>query len=468
MIPPDHYAARRRELLDRLERPLLLFAGGAIPRNFPANPYPERADSHFLFFFPHPEADAAALFDPDDGTVTLFLPARTIDEALWAGPRPSFEDVRRGTGVDAVLGRDALEEEVRRRGRPVDGVAVADPRTSAVARRLTGADLDFADPDRIAPPDVQRILADLRNRKRGPEIAEMRRAAAVTAAAFAEAMAATRPGATEQELLGVLEGGFTRRGGVPGFSSILTVRGEVLHNHHHGNTLREGDLVLVDAGAEVDSGYGADVTRTWPAGGKFTSRQRDVYAIVQAAQATAMAAVRPGVRFRHVHDAACAEVARGLKDLGILRGSVQELVDTGAHALFFPHGVGHLLGLDAHDLETFGDRILYGPGRSRSARFGTAYLRIDLDLEPGMVVTIEPGVYFVPAILHLPELRTEFRDTVDFDRAESYLADNDGRGFGGVRIEDDLLVTDGGHEILTADLPREIADVEARVGASAA
>jgi Xaa-Pro aminopeptidase len=281
-------------------------------------------------------------------------------------------------------------------------------------------------------------------------------------------MTHTRPGVGEQELTGIFEGCLTRHGAVPSYGSIVTVRGEVLHNHAHGNELRSGDLLLVDAGAEVPSGYGVDVTRTWPANGTFTPEQRDVYATVLAALEAGIAAVRTGARWRDVHFAACRVIAGGLVDLGLLRGSVDSLVSRGAHALFFPHGVGHLLGLDAHDLESFGDRILYGPARTRSSQFGTSFLRIDLDLEDGMVVTVEPGLYFVPGIVRLPEFREQFRDCVDFDAAERWLAMNDGRGFGGVRLEENLVVQADGSENLTASVPLEMEDVAASVGAARA
>jgi Xaa-Pro aminopeptidase len=466
MIPFEHYRARRDEFLARLDGPALLFAGGPRARNYPDNTYPYRADSHFLFFFPHPEPGAAAFFEPEEGTVTLYLPARTLQDALWAGPVPSFDEMRESLRVDGIVALTEMEDDVRRRanGRTVGSVAVADSRTLAKARRITGGDLVYGDPARTCSTDALRdALAALRLRKRGPEIDELRRAAGISADGFRDAMASTRPGVTEGQLHGVLEGAFLRGGGEPGFTSIVTVRGEVLHNQSRGGTLEDGDLVLVDAGAEVRSGYGADVTRAWPANGRFSPGQRDVYELVLAAEKAAIDAVRPGVRYRDVHLTAARVLAAGLVDLGLLRGDADTLVERGAHALFFPHGVGHLLGLDTHDLESFGDAVLYA-GRTRSTQFGTAFLRIDLDLEEGMVVTVEPGCYFVPGILRGAEFRRDFADVADFDATERWLETNDGRGFGGVRIEDDVLVTADGRDVLTAGLVKEIADVEAAVG----
>jgi Xaa-Pro aminopeptidase len=465
MIPLAHLQDRRRQLLSRLPSPALLFAGGPRARNTPFGEYPYRADSNFLLFFAHPEPSSAALFDPEDGSVTLFLPERTELGALWDGDVPSFAEVQGEAGVDAVFGASRLEELTPKlaRGRPVLSVAVADPHATALARRITGLDLDQADAAKVGPPELVDALAALRIVKAEPEIAEIRRAGEVTREAFLRAMAETRPGVSEQQLTAVVDGTFLRHGCASGYQTILSVRGEVLHNHAHPHALHDGDLLLVDAGAERPSGYGADVTRTWPASGSFTPEQRDVYEIVRRAHEDAVDAVRPGVRWAEVHRRAAETVARGLVDLGLLHGSPEELVASGAQAVFFPHGIGHFLGLDTHDLRVFGDRILY-PGAARSTQFGTDMLRMNRQLEPGMVVTVEPGVYFVPAILRRADLRERFAGAVDFERAVSFTRANGGRGFGGVRLEDDVLVTGIGREILTPDIPLDPDEVEAGVG----
>ena len=465
MIPAAHYAARRRDLLSRLSAPALICGGGEIARNGPFNTYPDRFDSNFLLLFPPLEPDACAFFDPDDGRVTLFLHERTEVDALWMGPRPSFEELRERLGVDEVLAVETLDAQIaaRRRGRPVLGVAVSDPRTTERIRRITGEALDFWEPEKIASPALRDALAALRMHKAPAELAELRRAGVITREAFAATLAATRPGATEQALAAVLEGVFARNGATWGYPTILSVRGEILHNHHHGGTLADGDLLLVDAGAEVETGWTADVTRAWPANGRFDAEQRAVYETVLAAQKAAIAAARKGVRWLDVHLAATRVAAEGLRAMGLLKRPVEDCVASGAASVFFPHGVGHLLGLDVHDLRTFGDAVLYAPGRTRSTEPGLSFLRMDLDLSPGMVVTVEPGVYFVPAMLHAPDRRAALAEFVDFDRAERFLALHGGRGFGGVRIEDNVLVTEGDPEILTPGIPKEMDDVEAAI-----
>jgi Xaa-Pro aminopeptidase len=462
----NHYQHRRNQVLDAIEHPLLLMAGGWMPRNYPQNPYPYRADSNFLFLLADPEPDSAALLDPGDRSVTLFLPRRTPQDALWHGPVPSFAEVKERHGVNRVLPRDELAERVRElaRDRPVSALAVADPEATRAACEVTGQDLAFADPSRQGPKEVVMALGRLRMVKEDEEIAEMRRTAAVTKDAHLLAITHTRPGIYEQDLAGLVDGCFARHGCVPAYNTILSVRGEVLHNHSHDNVLRDADIVLLDAGAENRSGYCSDVTRSWPVGGRFDAEGREIYDIVLRAQLAAIEAVAPGARYRDIHRTASRVIAEGLVELGLLRGNPDDLVEAGAHALFFPHGVGHLVGLDVHDMEAFGDAISYAPGRTRSAQFGLSYLRLDVDLEPGIAVTIEPGIYFVPAILREEGFRAQFAEQVDFARAEGFLTMHGLRGFGGIRIEDDVLCTRDGHEVLTAAIPKERAIIEAMVG----
>ncbi|GAB4136963.1 MAG: aminopeptidase P family protein [Planctomycetota bacterium] len=470
MPNPQHHKLRRARFLESIDSPVLLCAGGFRSRNYPQNPYAFRADSNFLFFFPHAEPDAAALFDPKDASVTLFLPERTAENALWHGPEPSFADVKKALCVTAVEKREDLAPAVKKRcgRRRVRGIAVADGRTTGQIRAITGEDLDFYDDQKIGNPDVIAAIAALRLIRAPEELEEMRSAASVTREAFLAAMAHTRPGIYEQELAGRVEGVFARHGCVAAYETILSVRGEVLHNHAHGNLMAETDIVLLDAGAENRSGYCADVTRAWPVGGRFSAEGSAVYEIVLEAEKAAIDAVRPGIRYRDIHLLASRIIAEGLVSIGLLKGQPDALVESGAHALFFPHGIGHLLGLDVHDMEAFGDQVSYAKGRKRSEQFGTAYLRLDLDLEPGMCFTIEPGIYFVPAILRNPEFRKRFKGQVDFRRSEDFLTMNGLRGFGGIRIEDDVHCTPSGAEVLTAAIPKERIAVEALVGSAVA
>jgi len=452
------FADRRKRLMSSLKRPLLLWSGGPISRNYPHNPFPFRADSTFLYFFERPEPNSAALFDPAKGKVTLYLPERTLDDAVWEGELPTFEAERARHDVDFVKPVAWLEDELK--AQSIDTLAVSDARTTRRARALTGADLDFDDPLKIGPPELLEVIAGLRLRKDATELAQMRETARITHAAHVEAMKDSAPGVHEQELTGIVEGIFATVGCVPAYGTILSVRGEVLHARGHDNVLQAGDIVLLDAGCEAPSGYCSDVTRCWPVGGPFTAEGADVYDTVLQANLDAIAAVKPGARYRDIHRLASRTVADGLSQMGLLKGSPDALVESGAHAVFFPHGVGHQLGLDVHDLETFGDRILYPGGRTRSTQFGTKYLRMDMDLAEGMTFTIEPGIYFVPQLIRSKAMREQFKDQVNWELAEKFLSVNGGRGFGGIRIEDDVLCTATGAEVLTAAIPKARAEIE--------
>lgn len=468
---PDfaHHKRRRAEFLASLDGPVLLFAGGQMSRNYPHNWWPFRPDSTFLFFFADPEPDAAVLFDPKDQSVTLFLQERTQADALWHGAVPSFAEIKKGIGVTDVQKRSDLASFVKKKAgkRKVSTLAVADHRTTREAAAVTGEVLDFDDPTKVGDPQLIAKVAALRMHRHPDELADVRAAATVTRMAHQAAMAHTRPGLFEQEIVGQVEGVFGRHGCRPAYNTICSVRGEVLHNTTSRNLMLETDLLLLDAGAETRSGYCADVTRTWPVSGTFSPEARDVYDIVLAAELAAIAAVKPGVRYRDVHFTACRTIAEGLAGMGLLKGSPDTLVESGAHALFFPHGVGHLLGLDVHDMEAFGDQVHYGKGRGRSDQFGTRYLRLDLDLEPGMCFTIEPGIYFVPAILRDAAFKKQWKGQVDFKKAETFLTMHGLRGFGGIRIEDDVLCTERGAEVLTQAIPKERTAVEALVGSAA-
>jgi Xaa-Pro aminopeptidase len=255
-----------------------------------------------------------------------------------------------------------------------------------------------------------------------------------------------------------MEAALTSRGMTTSYGSIVTTHGEILHNESHHHELAGGDLLLCDVGAETAGGFAGDVTRTWPVSARFSPTQAALYDVVLAAQRATVAAVAPGVRYRDLHLLAARRMAEGLVGLGILRGDPAELVADGVLYLLFPHGIGHLLGLDVHDMEDLGDRAGYAPGRARSREFGLRYLRLDRDLEPGMAVTIEPGLYQVPAILNDPTLTAVARGRLDRGVLARFA---DVRG---IRIEDDVLVTDTGHEVLTEGIPKERAALEAAVG----
>ncbi|MCB9602012.1 MAG: aminopeptidase P family protein [Sandaracinus sp.] len=443
------FAARRARLLATFAGEALIPAGVPFPKNYPANPFPFRASSHFLYLVGLPLPGAQLVLRGDD--TTLYVEAPAADDELWHGPTPSLDDLARVTGLRVA---------------PLDAFAPLSPDAAVLLpqgerARVTAAGLLRRE---ITPPTdedlaLQDAMIALRLVHDAGAIAELRRAAEATVAAHRAGMAATRVGVTEFAIAAAMEGELMRRGMSTSYGSIVSVRGEILHNHSHAGTTKEGDLLLADVGAETGLGFAGDVTRTWPVSGRFDGPQRALYEVVLAAQKDAIARCTAGTRYRDVHLAACRAIAEGLVGLGILRGDVDELVADGVHATFFPHGIGHLLGLDVHDMEDLGDRAGYAAGRERSTQFGLGYLRLDRDLQPGMAVTIEPGFYAVPAILRDPERRRVAKDRIDFATLEAFASVR------GIRIEDDVLVTDGAPEVLTAALPKDAAAIEACVGA---
>ncbi|HVR62007.1 MAG TPA: aminopeptidase P family protein [Polyangia bacterium] len=448
----DAFERRRGLLAARLgNRPALIAAGAARPRNYAANLYPYRASSHFLYLVGVPLRGGVLLYD--GGGFTLFLPDPGADDALWEGAQPSFAEIAATTGCPVrSIGR--LPANVR--GRAVATVPAPDLDTCAEQGRLLGREIRRGVIDVLDAP-LADALIELRLRHDDAAVDELRAAAEATAHAHRAGMRATRPGVRESAVRAAMEAEIIGRDLEVAYPSIVTVHGEVLHNEGHGNLLGAGDMLLCDVGAESRGGFAGDVTRTWPVSGRFSAVQRDLYNVVLEAQRQAIAAVTPGARYRNIHVLASQALAGGLVDLGILRGNPIELVADGVLALLFPHGVGHLLGLDVHDMEDLGDRAGYAAGRTRSQDPGLRFLRLDRDLVPGMAVTIEPGIYFVPAILENPAAMKKAAGRLDPERLARF------GGVRGIRIEDDVLVTETGGEVLTAAIPKSADAIEAAI-----
>ncbi|QSQ20867.1 aminopeptidase P family protein [Pyxidicoccus parkwayensis] len=458
MLPPSSERAalvRRRELLAHAlgRTPALVASSRPRPRNYAADQFPFRAASHFLYLFGLAAQDGLGFYDGQSWT--LYLPEPGADDALWDGAVPGFAEVAERTGCP-VRSRAELPAALGsvQATRTVATLPTPDAETCQDVEALLGRPVRYGKLQAVDEPLADALVA-LRLRHDDAAVSQLRKAAEVTTPSHLAGMRATRPGVLEAVVRAAMEAEFVARDVRPAYQPIVTVHGEVLHNLKYHHELREGDLLLADVGGESPGGFACDVTRTWPVTGRFSTTQRELYEVVLSAQKASIAKVRPGTRYRDVHLAAHQEMARGLVALGILRGDVEELVADGLTALMFPHGIGHLLGLDVHDMEDLGDRAGYAPGRTRSKEFGHRYLRLDRDLEPGMAVTIEPGFYRVPAILGDARLTAKAGDRLNRAVLERY---SDVRG---IRIEDDVLVTAEGNEVLTAAIPKEAADVEA-------
>ncbi|MFN6475501.1 aminopeptidase P family protein [Nostoc sp. DedQUE07] len=439
---------RRQQLAKLIDFPAILWSGSNNPRNFPANSFPFRANSHFLYFAGMPLAKAAIRLEA--GKLELFIDDPSPSSALWHGEMPTREEIAEKIGADVAGPMAELESWLE----DAATLAVQDAATWTQQSQLLNRWVLPQSPPQGIDLELAKAIVSLRLTHDDGALTELRKAAAVTVKAHKAGMAATPQAKLEAEVRAAMEGVIIAHNMTTSYNSIVTVHGEVLHNEQYHHSLQPGDLLLADVGAETETGWAGDVTRTWPVSGKFSSTQRDIYNVVLAAHDVCIAKIQPGVEYGDIHLLAATAIAEGLVELGILQGNPQDLVEMDAHALFFPHGIGHLLGLDVHDMEDLGDLAGYEEGRERSDRFGLSYLRLNRPLRPGMLVTIEPGFYQVPAILNDANVRSKYQNVVNWQRLSEFA---DVRG---IRIEDDVLVTTEGSEVLTAALPNDADTVE--------
>jgi Xaa-Pro aminopeptidase len=457
MFSSKTYIQRRTLLKQQVKSGLVLFLGHEeSPMNYPANVYPFRQDSSFLYFFGLDTPGLAAVIDVEAGTDTVFGDDITLEDVIWMGELPKLKDRAAAAGVFLTAPQSKLEEviaEARKKNRPVHYLPPYRPETQArLAGLLGGPPLETK---KNASPDLIRAVVAQRAVKSEAEVAEMERALAVTHKMYLTAMTSVRPGLYESDIRAAVDG-ITLAGGLQtAFPTILSINVHVFHNPHHGNKLPRGRLLVIDAGARSALGYASDITRTLPVSGVYTQKQREVYEIVLKGQLQAIASMKPGVRYKDIHLATAKTMAAGLKDLGLMKGDPEEAVAAGAHALFFPHGLGHMIGLDVHDMEALGeDYVGYDDTVSRSPQFGLAYLRMARELRPGFVLTVEPGIYFIPALIDKWRSEKRLAAFIDYSKVEGY------RDFTGIRIEDDALITAQGSRVLGRPIPKKAKDVE--------
>jgi Xaa-Pro aminopeptidase len=458
----ETYVARRQRLADQLGSGLVLLPGnGEMPINYTNNEYPFRQDSSFLYFFGVDRPHLVGVLDVDERRDCLFGDDFTLDDIVWRGPQPSIAEQAAAVGVTHTASRASLEDVVRTavgRGRTVHVLPPYRAENTLELQRLVGRPADGADP--AASQALIRAVVAQRSIKSAEEVAEIARAVDMTREMHLLAMRLARPGVFEHEVVGAMEGVALARGGRLSFATIFSVHGETLHNQSHANRMAPGDVVVNDSGAESPRHYAGDITRSIPIGGRFEGARRDLYDLVLEAQRRAIAAIRPGVPYKTVHLLAARTLAEGLVTLGCMRGDVDAAVEAGAHALFFPHGLGHMLGLDVHDMEALGeDHVGYDETVQRSPQFGLRSLRLARALHPGFVLTVEPGLYFIPALIDRWEAERRHADFIDYDGVRRF------RDAGGIRIEDDVLVTEDGCRILGQPIPKARADVEALAAA---
>lgn len=458
MFKAEVYANRRKKLKDQLSGGLAVFlSNNESPMNYPDNTFHYRQDSNFLYFFGLDQPGPAGIIDSDSGEDILFGDDVSISDIIWMGNLPGMRDLGEKVGISNVQPGSNLTAYIKdalSKGRKVHYLPPYRQDT------LLELEVLLSRPYREVAenPSMELIQAviGMREIKEDVEVEEIEKAVDISYEMHTTAMKMAHPGIYEREISGIIEGIALSHGSGVAFPIILSMDGQTLHNHSHGNKLVEGRMMVTDAGAETVNHYAGDITRTVPVGGKFSRRQKEIYEIVLKTILWSTDQVKPGILNRDIHLGAARQIAGGLKELGLMKGDVDEAVAAGAHAMFFPHGLGHQMGLDVHDLEGLGeDNVGYNDAVKRSTQFGTAYLRLGKELKPGLVLTIEPGIYFIPALIDLWRSEGKFKEFINFEKAETY------KDFGGIRIEDDILVTETGHRVLGKPIPKTVEEVEA-------
>lgn len=455
MISAEEFERRRVHLMETVKDDgvVLLLGHDHAAMNYPGNPYPFRQEPSFRYFFGLDEPGATGWLDLSTGEQRLYGHVPDLDSVVWEGKLPGL--ARRAEPFGDLTARPsrALESDlvVLPPGRRVHTL----PPVRATSRERLKALLGHTEHS----PELVRAVIAIREIKSEAEQAEISEAIDRSGDLHALAMSETRPGLHEYEVVRHLRARAAGEGWEWAYPIIFSVRGEVLHNPAHENVMKDGQLVVNDSGVSSTFGYASDITRSFPVGGRFSAEQRAVYEIVLSARDAALRAAGPGVPYRLAHDAAGRAITAGLRSLGLMRGDIDEAVTAGAHAAFMPHGVGHMLGLDVHDMEGLGeDDVGYDADHRRSTRFGLHNLRLGKPLRPGFVITVEPGIYLIPALLERWKEEGTHARFIDFDAALRWAE------FGGIRIEDVITVTDDGVQVLGHSIPRTIDEVEEACG----
>ncbi|MGL4520466.1 MAG: aminopeptidase P family protein [Phocaeicola sp.] len=452
------YTGRRKALRDKVENGIILLLGNhESPSNYPHNTYKYRQDSSFLYFMGHSHPGYAAVLDVEAGQDYFFGNDVDVDDIIWMGPQPSVKELAMQVGVEHTAPLSQLNEVVAKaikQGRKVHFLPPYRHENMIWLEELTG--IRAAVVKSYASVELIKAVVALRSVKEACEIAQIDLACNIGYEMHTTAMRLCKPGVSEQYIAGVLDGIASSYGSMNSFPTILTQNGQTLHNHDHSHTLQVGRMMLTDCGAEALSTYCSDHTRTIPVGGKFNNRQKDVYNVVLACHARALELSRPGITYKEVHLETCKVLAQGLQGLGLMKGNVDEAVAAGAHALFMPHGLGHMLGLDVHDMEDLGQIYVgYDDEVRPSSQFGLSALRMGRRLEEGFVITGEPGCYFIPALIDKWRAEGLHTDFLNYEAIESF------KDFGGVRLEDDILITATGSRFTgEKHIPITIDEVE--------
>lgn len=455
MFSKETYMARRATLKKAIGSGLLLFLGNdECGMNYLDNTYHFRQDSTFLYFFGLPYAGLSAIIDIDNDREIIFGDELTIDAIVWMGTQPTLKEKSEAAGITEVRPFKEIETYLKSaaaKGQQIHYLPTYRAEHQIKLQQWLG----------IAPgaekPSVPFIMGVVNQRiyKSEEEIVEIEKACNVTAEMHLAAIRTVRPGLRESDVAAAVSAVAYANNYSLSFPTIATINGQTLHNHDHSHVIKPGDMLLLDAGAETEMGYAGDMSSTMPADKKFTTRQKEIYDIQVASHEAAVAALRPGVPFVDIYELSCKVIMEGLKDLGFVKGDPMEAVKAGAHAMFMPCGLGHMMGLDVHDMENLGEMYVGYNGQPKSTQFGRKSLRLGRKLEPGFVLTIEPGVYFIPELMDLWRKENKFTEFINYDKLFTY------KDFSGIRNEEDYLITADGARRLGKRIPLHTDEVEA-------
>lgn len=457
MFDSKIYIQRRNTLKNNFKKGILLFLGNdESPMNYADNTYHYRQDSSFLYYWGINQPGMAAVINLDKDEEMIFGNERSIDDIVWMGFDESIKDKAEKVGVKKVKPYAKLKAYFKNyKSKDVKIHYLPQYRHDNIILIDELLGIKHSKVNSSASGKLVKAVIKQRSIKSEEEIGEIEKAIDTSYLMNTTAMQLMKPGLIEREVFGTIEGIALSKGNGVSFPIIFSVNGQILHNHAHENVMNDGQIAVLDSGAETMLGYASDITRTIPVNGKFSEKQKEIYNIVLKSQLEAIDKMKPGVKFKEVHLIAAKVITDGLKGLGIMKGDTEEAVKKGAHALFFPHGLGHMMGLDVHDMENLGENYVgYDKKLKRSNQFGLAYLRLGKELEPGYVVTVEPGCYFIPALIEQWRKSKKHKNFINYDVLDSYM------DFGGVRIEDDVLVTEEGHKVLGKPIPKTVEEVE--------
>lgn len=458
MFPTRSYQNRRKALINNLDSGLVLLLGNEMSSiNYPDQHYPFRQDSSFLYYCGIDRPGLAAVIDLDAGECSLFGDEYSLEMLVWIGDQTTLEELSQNSGIEHIQPSAKLAPtlaEAQKQGREIHFLPPYRPENTRKLHEWLGMGLD-----RIQSAASVRLIDAViqqRSYKSEEEVAQMIMATDLSGRMHRAAMAHTRPGLMESDVMAKAYAEAHAANSRPAYGVICTVHGEVLHNEFYHHKLGEEALLLLDAGGESPFHYAGDITRTWPVSGRFNEQQKEIYQVVESALRDAAESLMPGVKYRDVHLQAAEQMFEGLKGIGLTKGDPKQAVAEGAQALFFPHGLGHHIGLDVHDMEDLGeDRVGYGPAMQRSSQFGLKSLRLGRELEPGFTLTVEPGIYFIPKLIDAWKAEQKFADFIRYDALDAY------RNFGGIRLENDYLITEEGARLLGEPIPLRVEEVEA-------